>query len=101
MIDKPKELLDWPKVNNHNNFMVSVLLIDDDDDGFREEIRIGLERAGFRVTAVESGNNGIKIFKQNPHDVIITDVVMDRGEGIETMNRLHDLDPGVPGIRRT
>lgn len=99
MIDKPKELLDWPKVNNHNNFMVSVLLID--DDGFREEIRIGLERAGFRVTAVESGNNGIKIFKQNPHDVIITDVVMDRGEGIETMNRLHDLDPGVPGIRRT
>lgn len=77
--------------------MVSVLLIDDDDD-FREEIRIGLERAGFRVTAVESGDDGVEIFKQDPHDVVITDVVMDRGEGIGTMNRLHNLAPGLPVI---
>ncbi|NQU61958.1 MAG: response regulator [Rhodospirillales bacterium] len=77
--------------------MVSVLLIDDDDD-LREEIRLGLERAGFRVTSKESGEAGVLAFKETPFDVVVTDVVMDKGEGVETMKALLEIKPDLPII---
>jgi len=77
--------------------MVSVLLIDDDAD-FREEVRLGLEKEGYQVTAVLSGNSGVAVFKRQPHDIVITDVVMDDGEGVETMKQLHHLSPDLPII---
>lgn len=77
--------------------MVSVLLIDDDED-LREEIRLGLGAMGFQVTAASSGDFGVAVFKSQPHDVVVTDVVMDGGEGVETMKELLKIDPGLPII---
>ena len=77
--------------------MVSVLLIDDDIP-LCEEIRLGLERAGYEVTVATGGDNGLVEYERQPHDVVITDVVMDDGEGFETMHRLRLLMPDLPII---
>ncbi len=77
--------------------MVSILLIDDNPQ-FRHEVRLSLEDAGHRVTEASSGNEGLDAFKRDPQDVVITDVVMDDGEGVETMRSIHDLSPDVPVI---
>ena len=77
--------------------MVSVLLIDDDIH-LCEEIRLGLEGAGYEVTVAAGGDDGLAAYEREPHDVVITDVVMDDGEGVETMRRLHQLAPGLPVI---
>ena len=77
--------------------MVSILLIDDNPQ-FRQEVRLGLEDAGYRVTEASSGGEGLNAFKRDPQDVVITDVVMDHGEGVETMRWIHDLSPDVPVI---
>lgn len=77
--------------------MVSVLLIDDDIP-LQEEIRLGLERAGYKVTVAISGNKGLAAYESEPHDVVITDVVMDDGEGVETLRRLHRSAPDLPII---
>ena len=77
--------------------MVSVLLIDDDIH-LCVEIRLGLERAGYEVMVATGGNEGLVIFEREPQDVVITDVVMDDGEGVGTMGRLRQLAPDLPVI---
>jgi len=77
--------------------MVSILLIDDNPQ-FRREVRLGLEDAGHQVTEASSGDEGLDAFKREPQDVVITDVVMDQGEGVETMKWIHELSPDVPVI---
>ena len=62
--------------------MVSILLIDDNPQ-FRHEVRLGLEDAGYRVIEASSGDEGLNAFKRDPQDVVITNVVMDHGEGVE------------------
>lgn len=77
--------------------MVSILLIDD-NAAFREEVRLGLEDAGYKVTVRSCGDCGVEAFESGRQDVVITDVVMDKGEGVETMRRLFELAPELPVI---
>ena len=77
--------------------MVSILLIDD-NPAFREEVRLGLEDAGYEVTVQSCGECGVEAFKSGCQDVVITDVVMDKGEGVETMRQLLELAPELPVI---
>lgn len=77
--------------------MVSILLIDD-DAAFREEVRLGLEDAGYEVTVMSCGDCGVEAFKSGRQDVVITDIFMDKGEGFETMQRLLELAPELPVI---
>jgi DNA-binding NtrC family response regulator len=77
--------------------MASILLIDDNPE-FRHEVLLCLEDAGHFVTEASSGDEGFKSFKNSSQDIVITDVVMNHGEGLETMRWIHDLAPGVPVI---
>jgi len=77
--------------------MVAILLIDDNTP-FRQEVKMGLEEAGHRVTEASSGDEGLDVFRKESQDVVITDVVMDHGEGVETMKWIHDISPDVPVI---
>jgi len=77
--------------------MASILLIDDNPQ-FRHEVRLGLEDAGHRVTEAANGDEGLQAFKSNCQDIVITDVVMDHGEGVETMRWIHELAPEIPVI---
>lgn len=77
--------------------MASVLLIDDNPQ-FRHEVCLGLVGAGHRVTEASNGSEGLKAFKSEIPDIIITDVVMDHGEGVETMRGIHELAPKAPVI---
>ena len=74
--------------------VVSILLIDD-DAAFRDAVKLGLEDAGYDVTATTCGDNGVKAFERDRQDVVITDVVMDQGEGHETLLRLLELAPDL------
>ena len=49
-------------------------------DAFREEVRLGLEDAGYEVTVMSCGECGVEAFKSGRQDVVITDVVMDKGK---------------------
>ncbi len=77
--------------------MVSILLIDDDAQ-FRDEVRLGLEDEGYQVTQASNGNEGLGAFKSHRHDLVITDVVMDQGEGVVTMKMILDMAPDTPII---
>jgi len=73
--------------------MARILLIDDDDQ-VRGAIRRILERAGYTVVDAPDGEAGIRAQREQPADVIITDIFMPQQDGIETIRQLRREFPG-------
>jgi DNA-binding response OmpR family regulator len=77
---------------------MGVILLIEDDAPFRDALRVGLEDAGHEVVEAASGHDGLDRFNDSAPDLVITDVVMNDGEGIEVVMTLKKLAPGLPVI---
>ncbi len=75
--------------------MARILVIDDDDQ-VRLSLRMALEDAGYSVEEAADGKVGLRLFHQNPADLVITDLIMPEKEGIETIS---DLRKGSPEVK--
>ena len=73
----------------------SVLVIDDDGQ-VRALVCSMLERAGYAVDSAEDGEAGMKLMRQKPFDLIITDLYMPNKEGLETIVELMKSLPTIP-----
>jgi len=62
-----------------------LILIIDDDNQLRGMLRQTLELAGYDVLDAPNGKEGIKLYRQDPADLVITDLIMPEKEGIETI----------------
>lgn len=74
--------------------MARILIIDDDPE-MRLMMRRMLEPAGHAVTSAESGEAGIERFRDQPADLVITDLLMPSKSGAETIVELKSLAPAV------
>ncbi len=72
----------------------NVLLVDD-DPFILEGIGEDLENHGYRVTRANSGDMAIKILQRSSFDLIITDLVMERTDGIQVLKRSKEIDATV------
>lgn len=72
------------------------ILIIEDDDPYRIMLGSALEANGYRVTLAENGRVGMTLFREDPADLVLTDVVMPEQEGIET---IIDLKKGYPELK--
>lgn len=72
-----------------------LILIIDDDNQVRGMLRQTLERAGYDVLDAPNGKEGIKLYRQDPADLVITDLIMPEKEGIETIIELRRDFPAV------
>lgn len=61
------------------------ILIVDDDDAVLATMRKTLERAGHTITVASNGEDGLRLFRADPTDLVITDLYMPEKEGIETI----------------
>jgi YesN/AraC family two-component response regulator len=64
------------------------ILIIDDDALVRQVLKDWLEPRGHEVIEAENGNVGLALFRENPAELVITDIVMPDKEGIETIREL-------------
>jgi CheY-like chemotaxis protein len=71
------------------------ILLIDDDDLFRRVVRLMLTTAGYEVQEAPNGNACLEAYRQQRSDVVITDILMNEGEGLETIRALKRLDPDV------
>lgn len=74
------------------------ILVIEDDEQTRGLLREMLERAGYEVADVANGDLGLKKQRENPCQLVITDILMPDKEGIETIMELRKDDPRVPII---
>lgn len=52
------------------------ILVVDDDSNICELLRLYLEKEGYIVTIANNGEQAIAVFEENPHDLILLDVMM-------------------------
>ena len=64
------------------------ILIIDDEVMIRDLLVKILEREGYETITASGGKDGIKIHRENPADLIITDLIMPEKDGIETIMEL-------------
>ncbi len=74
--------------------MTKVLVIED-DNSFRTLLVQMLERAGFEVCFAEDGNQAMNICGSFSPDLVLTDIIMPDKEGLETIQELLSLNPGI------
>lgn len=67
---------------------MSKILVIDDDDQFNQMVRLILAQAGHDVSSAADGAVGLKIFREERPDLVITDIYMPEKEGLETIMEL-------------
>ena len=72
------------------------ILIIDDEPQIRSMLTLMLEREGYEVVEASDGVDGIKIYRQNPADLIITDLIMPNKDGI---GMIIDLKKEFPNVK--
>lgn len=77
--------------------MATILVIDDDQE-VREFLVTVLERDGHEVKAACNGRDGVTMFREDPVQVVITDIIMPEKDGIETILDLRREHPDLKVI---
>ena len=71
------------------------ILVIEDDAIVRELLQEILAHAGYEVAEARDGKEGIRLYRNEPADLVITDLIMPEKEGIETIMELRRDFPQV------
>ncbi len=74
------------------------ILIIDDEPQILSLLKKMLEREGFNVIVASDGKEGMKLFEKIPADLVITDIIMPKKEGIEIIMEFKKSNPNIPII---
>lgn len=77
------------------------ILIIEDDTRIAELIQRGLQEEGFATTLAFDGLSGKKLALQNDYDLIITDVVLPKIDGLDLCKEIRMTMPDLPIIMLT
>jgi len=84
-------------IEMHSAGSTSVLLVED-DEAVRDAVSLMLERAGYAVTTAENGLIAAGMLEDWQPNLVITDIFMPDGDGIETLNLVKRRWPATPVI---
>jgi len=72
------------------------ILVVDDEPEIRKLVTAMLSKAGYRVFSADTGENAIRLFKQNPEtDLLLTDVVAPGMSGPMIADEIAALNPSI------
>lgn len=74
--------------------MTRILLAEDDDD-MRRFLTKALQNAGYDVISFDNGLSAYERIREEPFNLLLTDIVMPEMDGIELARRATELDPDL------
>jgi putative nucleotidyltransferase with HDIG domain len=77
------------------------ILVVDDEAHVRSMIAATLERQGHEVILASGGREALEALKQDTFELILTDIVMQDGNGLALLERIHAENPQIPVIMVT
>ena len=80
--------------------MARILVIDDEEQ-IRTLLKKALEELGHEVAKASDGDAGLHLFRENPSDLVITDLMMPKKNGLETIRDLRAEFPDAKIIAMT
>ena len=78
--------------------MDGTVLVADDDRTIRTVLTLAVTRAGYKVHATSSLMTLMRWVDEGKGDLVISDVVMPDGNGLETLPKISEARPGLPVI---
>jgi two-component system, chemotaxis family, chemotaxis protein CheY len=72
--------------------MAKILIIDD-DASIRALLVAILEEGNHELREADDGRKGLRMFQDDPADLVITDVLMPEKDGVELIMELKEIDP--------
>ncbi len=77
------------------------ILIVDDEMILRESLAAWLERDGYYVSAVASGEEALDLISKESFDIVFLDLKLEGMDGIEVLARIKEIDPEIPIVMIT
>ena len=77
-----------------NDQNAKILLAEDDNDMRRFLVK-ALQNAGFDVISYDNGLSAYQRLREEPFEMLLTDIVMPEMDGIELARRAAELDPDI------
>jgi putative nucleotidyltransferase with HDIG domain len=74
------------------------ILVVDDEEYIRSMIGATLERQGFDVQCASSGHQALEMLALHTFDLVLTDIVMQDGNGITLLERVQGQQPQLPVV---
>ncbi len=75
-----------------------LVLIVDDEEGIRETLSDIFKDEGYDVITASSGEEALKLMKENSPDIVFLDVWLSGIDGIETIKEIKSLNPTTPVV---
>ena len=78
----------------------ATILLVEDEEAVRRFSERALENVGYRVLSAEHGEAALELLQRHPGevDLLVTDVVMPRMDGVELIKAVRRLQPGMKAI---
>ena len=70
-----------------------VIMIAEDDPTVGESLRLLLKKRGYAIHLASNGKEALQLFRQGSVDLVITDLVMPKMDGIELLEAVKELRP--------
>lgn len=77
---------------------MACLLVIDDNPEFREILRAHLEAIGHRTVLADNGEQGLAVLERGGIDMVLTDILMPKRDGVEVLRETKRRWPGLPVI---
>jgi len=74
--------------------MAKIILAEDDGD-MRRFLARALQNAGYEVISFDNGLSAYQRLREEPFELLLTDIVMPEMDGIELARRASELDPDI------
>ena len=74
---------------------MSKILLAEDDTDMRRFLVKALQNAGFEVISYDNGLSAYQRLREEPFELLLTDIVMPEMDGIELARRASELDPDI------
>jgi CheY-like chemotaxis protein len=71
------------------------ILVIDDDAVILDVLSEMLTDAGYEVVAASNGNEGVRLYRERPFDLVVTDMIMPEKDGLEVVMELRRDFPDV------
>jgi two-component system cell cycle response regulator CpdR len=71
------------------------ILLAEDDNDMRRFLVKALENAGYEVMDYDNGMSAYRRLREEPFELLLTDIVMPEMDGIELARRAAELDPDI------
>ena len=75
--------------------VMSKILLAEDDTDMRRFLVKALQNAGFDVTSYDNGLSAYHRLREEPFELLLTDIVMPEMDGIELAQKASAIDPAI------